>query len=198
MSASGPQTGYPRDSVARRKKSVTRAFRFDEDLDRSLWQEAERQMISANALANKILREYVEHVEIKEQIGWVQIPKFFLLSLIESVPEDHVSELGGAIGIEVFKQLLLGLSGRTDSASFMRFLPKICEVVSSGLGTKIGVTEEAGQHAIVCYHSLGGSKLSNFLASFISGAIEKFAGEKTITEITENSFSVRFRAARTS
>ncbi|HEU4605664.1 MAG TPA: hypothetical protein VFS46_05440, partial [Nitrososphaera sp.] len=68
-----------------RPASITRSFRFENDVLRVLDEEAERMGISVNALVGIVLRRYCEFTRYLSKIDMVVINREMLTSLLEQL-----------------------------------------------------------------------------------------------------------------
>ena len=80
------------------RTSITRSFRFENDVMRVLDEEAERMGISVNALVGIVLRRYAEFTRYLSKIDMVVVNREVLTSLMEELDEDDLRRLGSKLG----------------------------------------------------------------------------------------------------
>ena len=88
----------PRLTTDARAETITRSFRFDQDLSNILDEEAERMGVSVNALVGIILKRYAEFIRYLSKIDMVVVNREFLRSLIDLMDEDSLYQLGMKLG----------------------------------------------------------------------------------------------------
>jgi len=75
----------------KKRKTVGRSFRIDEEWLRVLNEEAERQGVSVNSLLNRLLQQYA-YIRYMLRYGAITLNRKGFASLIECIPEDKVRE----------------------------------------------------------------------------------------------------------
>jgi len=75
----------------KKRKTVGRSFRIDEEWLRVLNEEAERQGVSVNSLLNRLLQQYA-YIRYMLRYGAITLTRKGFASLIECIPEDKVRE----------------------------------------------------------------------------------------------------------
>lgn len=81
-----------------RSDTITRSFRFDLELSRILDEEAERMGVSVNSVVGIILRRFAEFGRFLSKIDMVVINRELLTTLIDSLDENTILELGNKLG----------------------------------------------------------------------------------------------------
>jgi hypothetical protein len=115
----------PRDDTPvsnKKRKTVGRSFRVDQEWLTVLTEESERQGISVNSLLNKLLQQYA-YLRYMMRFGAVTLTRKGLVNLLECCPEEQIREKGVIAGAETTKDLLLTM-GVTPSYSFIVALVK--------------------------------------------------------------------------
>ena len=69
------------------------SFRFDNDILNNLRNEAHQKRISLNTLASQIFQSYVEYYMYASKAGMVQVPKSFLVRIMDKLSETEVDQL---------------------------------------------------------------------------------------------------------
>ena len=81
-----------------RASTITRSFRFENDLSKILDEEAERMGISVNALVGIILKRYCEFTRYLSKIDMIVINREFLTFLLDTYDDDSVYKMGIKLG----------------------------------------------------------------------------------------------------
>src|ERR671924_933199 len=81
-----------------RSTTVTRSFRFENEISKILEDEAERMGISVNALVGVILRRYCEFTRYLSKIDMIVINREFLTYLLDTYDDDSVFSMGTKLG----------------------------------------------------------------------------------------------------
>jgi len=106
----------------KKRKTVGRSFRIDEEWLRVLNEEAERQGVSVNSLLNRLLQQYA-YIRYMLRYGAITLTRKGFASLIECIPEDKVRENGKNAGSTITKDILLTM-GVTPNYGFVIILVK--------------------------------------------------------------------------
>ena len=106
-------------------RSVTRAFRFTDALERQMIAEAAREKISVNRLVTRMLEDYLAAGAVRKKLGWMELPQMLWVDLIRATQEDERDQIARSRGIEVTKQILINLYGHAAADTFLRFLPEL-------------------------------------------------------------------------
>ena len=86
------------------KKFIHSSLRIEEDVLKTLQEEAQKRGISFNNLVNKTLKNYVISEMYFEQLGFILVGKDFLRQTFSMVDEKHVEEFGREIGLTIAKE----------------------------------------------------------------------------------------------
>src|ERR1700752_1755326 len=89
------------------RTSITRSFRFENDVLRVLDEEAGRMGISVNALVGIVLRRYAEFTRYLSKIDMVVVNREVLTSLMEGRDEDELYLLGLKLGETVLSDTVI-------------------------------------------------------------------------------------------
>lgn len=106
----------------KKRKTIGRSFRIDEEWLQVLTEEAERQGISVNSLLNRLLQQYA-YIRYMLRYGAITITRKGFSSLIACIPEDKLKENGRNAGENITKDLLLTM-GVTPNHNFVLLLVK--------------------------------------------------------------------------
>ena len=150
-------------------------------------QEAEKQGISANALVNKILKDYCKHYRWVDRFGMIAITRPTLDSLVSCCPEEKLTEIAKISGSAGSKDALrtMGIAPTYDN------LIDFIETNMGKYGKWFGVTKYTRnrKNILHLHHELG-KNWSIFIAHQISTTIETILNKKTSPEISTNSSTI--------
>lgn len=90
----------------KKRKTVGRSFRIDEEWLNVLNEEAEKQGVSVNSLLNRLLQQYA-YLRFMLRYGAITLTRKGFASLLECCPDDAVKEKGRTAGSTITKDLLL-------------------------------------------------------------------------------------------
>ena len=106
-----------------RKKHVHSSIRIEEEIFRSLQQEAERQGISLNSLINKTLKNYIMSEIHFEELGFLLISKDFLRKILAELHDEKIlKELGRELGLTVAKEYVEYFFPNGNAITMAQFL----------------------------------------------------------------------------
>jgi len=103
----------------RKRRTVGRSFRIDEEWLRVLNEEAERQGISVNSLLNRLLEQY-SFIRYMLRYGAITLTRKGFSAILESCPEDKIRENARNAGSTIAKDLLRTM-GAPINYSFFGF-----------------------------------------------------------------------------
>lgn len=97
------------DEPSSRRRTVTRTFRVDVEWDEVLQVEAEKLGITVSALMNQILRRYAVADRFFDRYRTIVIGNKTFNSILQSLSENQIAELGKAAGCIRPKERLLSV-----------------------------------------------------------------------------------------
>jgi len=156
-------------AVTRKKMLTTRTFRLDEEIDRVLEVEAERQFLSVNALVNKILRRYKNFGRFAERHEVIHFFHNEAKTVLDRLNPDGLQELGKRLGA-TSPQATLNLMGMEVAMESLAFY--IEEVMSRYLRwckVEKVVFDDRVRYSL--RHDLGVG-WSNFLHSYLEAMLK--------------------------
>jgi hypothetical protein len=86
------------DRGGRAQRTVTRTFRLRKEWDDVLLEEAERQGVSVNVLANKILRRYALFTRWADKGGVMSLTKGMFQAILNELSDERLARAGTASG----------------------------------------------------------------------------------------------------
>ena len=167
-----------------RASTITRSFRFENDLSKILDEEAERMGISVNALVGIILKRYCEFTRYLSKIDMIVINREFLTFLLDTYDDDSVYKMGIKLGQIIPSDTIMFWKKELNEQSVLDYIEKIiCRY--GHLGTYDEILQSRGR-TIVIRHRLG-RKGSIFFQAYFFSAIKTMLNVDAKFEITESS-----------
>jgi hypothetical protein len=177
-----------------RTSSITRSFRFENDVLSVLDEEAERMGISVNALVGTVLRRYAEFTRYLSKIDMVVINREVLTSLMEEMDEDDLYKLGLKLGETVLSDTVIFWKKEITERTVMEYIEKvICRY--GHLGTYDEKQMPGGSLVMVIRHRLG-KKGSRFLEGYLLSGLKNTLGINATFEATDSSVKCELHARR--
>ena len=177
----------PRLTTDARAETITRSFRFDQDLSNILDEESERMGVSVNALVGIILKRYAEFTRYLSKIDMVVVNREFLRSLIDLMDEDSLYQLGTKLGSTIPIDTIMFWKKELTEQSVFQYIEKIiCRY--GQLGTYDEVSQ-GNNRTIVMRHRLG-RKGSKFFESYLQSTLKNTIRREAKFEITDSSVKV--------
>ena len=177
-----------------RPPSITRSFRFESDVLTTLDDEANKMGISVNALVGIILRRYMEFTRFLSKIDMVVVNREILTSLIDSLDEQSLYQIGVRLGQTVFDDTVIFWKKEITEKTVMEYIEKlICRY--GHLGTYDERRMPGGEMAIVVRHRLGKNG-SRFLEGYLHGGLKHTLDIEAMFEITDSSIKCLIPATR--
>jgi hypothetical protein len=167
------------------RTSITRSFRFENDVLRVLDEEAGRMGISVNALVGIVLRRYTEFTRYLSKIDMVVVNREVLTSLMEGLDEDDLHKLGLKLGETVLSDTVIFWKKEMTERAVMEYIEKvICRY--GHLGTYDEKQMPGGSMVMVIRHRLG-KKGSRFLEGYLQAGLKNTLGINATFEVTDSS-----------
>lgn len=114
MSARKSDIGYDTRST-----TVTRSFRFENEISKILEDEAERMGISVNALVGIILRRYCEFTRYLSKIDMIVINREFLTLILDTYDDVSIQEMGTKLGQTIPSDTIMFWKKRLTNILFL-------------------------------------------------------------------------------
>jgi len=170
-----------------KKKKKHFTFRLDEDLHKSLEDEAERLGITPTMLMGKLTKNHLERDKFLTELGFLPLGKDFVKVWLERIDNKNIKEDARLLGISVIKDYVTYFFHKSDSDSLMKFL----ELWLTTQG-KFRKTKVHGLQSYTIHHNIN-QKFSLFLEGFLFCIIENTLKTKvSLTETTSNLLSFTF------
>jgi hypothetical protein len=167
-----------------RLSTVTRSFRFENEISKVLEDEAERMGVSVNALVGIILRRYCEFTRYLSKIDMIVINREFLTLILETYDDNSILEIGTKLGKTIPFDTIMFWKKEINEHSVLEYIEKIiCRY--GHLGTYDEVLQP-DVRTIVIRHRLG-KKGSVFFQAYFYAALKTMLDTEAKFEITDSS-----------
>jgi hypothetical protein len=167
-----------------RPSTVTRSFRFENELSYILEEEAERMGISVNALVGIILRRYCDFTRYLSKIDMIVINREFLTFLLDTYDDDSIRKMGTKLGQIIPSDTIMFWKKEINEYSVLEYIEKIiCRY--GHLGTYDEILQ-SDVRTVVIRHRLG-KKGSIFFQAYFFSALKVMLGIDANFEITDSS-----------
>lgn len=105
-----------------KEKTVTISFRVNESAFKALQEEAKKQNISLNTLANQMFIEFAEYDRFLERFRMVKLSTPTLKRIINAATEEAIVEAGRLAGGSVPQSFMLAKIGEISLESVLEYL----------------------------------------------------------------------------
>src|SRR5829696_1600474 len=175
-------------------KLLHQGFRVQEQVIKTLTEEAARKGISVSNLVNKILKNHTTHEMQFEELGFILVSKDFLRKIFNIVDDEKdIQEFGKEIGITIAKEYVSYFYPQVNSITLVQFLDywfrrfQSCKHIVENSSSN-----RSQRHYFTVNHDIN-IKFSFALKAMLEGLIEPVS--KTTVEfrdVTANSITFSF------
>ena len=170
----------------KKRKTVGRSFRIDEEWLDVLNEEAEKQGISVNSLLNRLLQQYA-YLRYMLRYGAITLTSKGFSNILECCPDDKIRQKGEKAGESIVKDLLLTM-GVTPTYGFVLCLVK--KLLSEFAGWfECDHHIKPDREVLHMRHDLG-RKWSIYLAGISSGTFNSLLNQEIELEISDSSVTI--------
>jgi hypothetical protein len=170
----------------KKRKTVGRSFRIDQEWLNVLNEEAEKQGISVNSILNRLLQQYA-YLRFMLRYGAITLTRKGFASLLECCPDDEIREKGRIAGSKITKDLLLTM-GVPPTYEFTVFLVE--KLLSEFAGWfKCDHHIKRDKEILHMRHDLG-IKWSIYLSGVASGTFNSLLDKEVGIELSDSSVTV--------
>src|SRR5215213_11308354 len=111
------------DNDNNKDKLLHQGFRVQEQVIKTLTEEAARKGISVSNLVNKILKNYVTHEMQFEELGFILVSKDFLRKIFSVVDDEKdIQDFGKEFGTTIAKEYVSYFYPQVNSITLVQFL----------------------------------------------------------------------------
>ena len=187
-----PVENRKENSNSNKNKLSHHGFRLEEQVFKTLAEEAIRKGISVSSLVNKILKNYVTHEMQFEELGFILVSKDFLRKIFNVIDDEkHIQDFGTELGTTMAKEYVSYFYPHVNSHTLVRFLDYWFRRFQSCKHT-VENSDTNQKHYYTVNHDIN-IKFSVALKAILEGLIEPVS--KTTVEfrdITANSLTFSF------
>lgn len=174
-------------------KLLHQGFRIQEQVIKTLTEEAARKGISVSNLVNKILKNYVTHEMQFEELGFILVSKDFLRKIFIVVDDEKdIEEFGREFGTTIAKEYVSYFYPQVNSITLVQFLDYWFRRFQSCKHIVENSDRSQERHYFTVNHDIN-IKFSFALKAILEGLIEPVS--KTTVEfrdVTANSITFSF------
>lgn len=162
------------------EKTESITLRLEKQIMDKLRSQSKNDGTSLNSLVNQLLSHCLEWDVVAAKAGWLPIPKYSFISLLDKLDEKTISEVGEQVGRILSKDMLLKMRGYYNLAGWISVLK------SRARAAGFGLTEMENDDHInfVMQHDMG-LKSSLWFKSFYTGVFNDL-DPSSKHEYTEN------------
>jgi hypothetical protein len=182
------------DNDNNKDKLLHQGFRVQEQVIKTLTEEAARKGISVSNLVNKILKNYVTHEMQFEELGFILVSKDFLRKIFSVVDDEKdIQDFGKEFGKTMAKEYVSYFYPQVNSNTMVQFLDfwfrrfQSCKHIVENSSS-----DKSQRHYFTVNHDIN-IKFSFALKAILEGLIEPVS--KTAVEfrdVTANSITFSF------
>ncbi len=137
----------------RQRKSVTRTFRLEDDIDLKIEEVAAREKVSVNYLVNRILRRFIDWEYLADKFGITWETPSTLKRLLSYLTDDEVREFANWSCENAFRDFIVFWFKNVNLDNTI----KTIRLHSLSGNFQIEERMEDGIKYIICKHNRGGS-----------------------------------------
>ncbi|MCW4015308.1 MAG: BrnA antitoxin family protein [Candidatus Bathyarchaeota archaeon] len=172
--------------LTKKRKTVGRSFRIDEEWLNVLTEEAEKQGVSVNSLLNRLLQQYA-YLRYMLRYGAITLTSKGFSNILECCADDKIKQKGKEAGESIVKDLLLTM-GVPPSYSFVLCLVK--KLLSEFAGWfECDHHIKRDKEILHLRHDLG-KKWSIYLATITSGTFNSLLNQEVGIELSDSSVTI--------
>ncbi len=165
---------------SKRKKTVLRTVRLDQELNCILRDDAEQSNLTVNGLINRIMTKYSEWDRYTDRFGFVSFARQTFKSILEEVDECKLEQIATDMGNATLKAVTLFWFKELNAETLLKTIVNYCKY--SGLAAS-EIKVDGAQCTMTFRHDLG-RKYSIYLKTVISQFVKTSLGIVPKTEIT--------------
>ena len=170
----------------KKRKTVGRSFRIDQEWLTVLTQEAEKQGVSVNSLLNRLLQQYA-YLRYMMRYGAITLTRQGFMSILECCPDEKIQEKGQNAGANIVKDLLQTMGVPPTYGFILCIIKKILSEFAGWFECDHHIKPD--KEILHFRHDLG-PKWSTYLAAITAGTFNELLDTKVNIETTNNSVTV--------
>jgi hypothetical protein len=184
---------YENNSNKDKDKLLHQGFRIQEQVIKSLTEEAARKGISVSNLVNKILKNHATHEMQFEELGFILVSKDFLRKIFNAIDnEKHIQDFGKEFGTTMAKEYVSYFYPHVNSITLVQFLDYWFRRFQSCKHIVEDNNDRSQRHYFTVSHDIN-IKFSFALKAILEGLIEPVSKTTVeFTDVTANSITFSF------
>jgi hypothetical protein len=181
------------DNDNNKDKLLHQGFRIQEQVIKTLTEEAARKGISVSNLVNKILKNYVTHEMQFEELGFILVSKDFLRKIFSVVDDEKdIQDFGKEIGTTIAKEYVSYFYPQVNSITLVQFLDYWFRRFQSCKHIVENGDRSQKRHYFTVNHDIN-IKFSFALKAILEGLIEPVSKTTVqFRDVTANSITFSF------
>jgi hypothetical protein len=173
------------------RKTVTRAIRVDEDLDKNLGEIAIKEGTSVNFVVNRALQKFVEWDYLASKYGITSNFTAALTKLLDYLPDEQVVDFARWVAGNLFKEYVTFWFKSVSLENIVRAI----RLLGVAGNFRYDESFDSDVRSIVCKHN-SGRKWSRFYAEVFARVFEDLGETRVKIESTENQVLVQFTTTK--
>jgi hypothetical protein len=149
-----------------RRSTTLRTIQLTRDIDNLLQKDAKSKRISTNSLLTSIITKYAEWDRYAEK-GLVSLTRADSRSILESIDDNKLSQIGKDLGKRAFKEFLMIWFKKIDVEKVLEGISLWCKY--AGIA-EYDLETDGRNYTITLHHEIG-EKWSNLIGHLISQVV---------------------------
>jgi hypothetical protein len=172
--------------LAKKRKTVGRSFRIDQEWLNVLTEEAEKQGISVNSLLNRLLQKY-SYLRFMLRYGAITLTRKGFVGILECCPDEKIRESGLHAGSILVKDLLLTMGVPPDYNFVICIVEKILSEFAGWFECDHHIKKD--KEILHFRHDLG-RKWSVYVAGVATGTFNAILKQEVDIDISDSSVTI--------
>ena len=168
-----------------REKTVTISFRIGETAFKALQDEAKKNNISLNTLANQLFTAYADYDRFLQKFHMIKLSSPTFKRILNAASKEAITEVGRSAGASVPESFILAKMGEINQGNAVEYLRLMGTYANPFDYSQVALT---GKGSITLTHDLGING-SLFLASYVE-SLFKNAGKSAKISQYENGITI--------
>jgi len=168
--------------LSTKDRTVTVSLRVSESAYKALQEDAKRQNVSINTLANQLFQAYAEHDRYLKKYGLLKVISPLYAQLLNAASDEAVVEAGRVLGPGALPSVIISMKGELTVSGILDWLKR--------MGTYSGLTDYSeisheGKISVTMAHE-SGRKGSLLLASYLDALFKTVGKPIKITQLRDS------------
>ena len=173
--------------IFKKRRNVARSFRLEEEWLNVLNEEAKKQGITTNALANKVLKDYSQYHRFSKRFGVITLTTQTVSALVDRCPKEFVIEMAKSSVLTKIKNGMRTIGVPPSYEAIVYFIKNILGEHTGWFTWEHHIKKD--KEVFHLSHKLG-NNWSIYIAEVVSKMFEYFLNEKVETEVTPSSATI--------